>query len=84
MGGVTCGIHAAKLDYVHRNNARGSAAADQYRSTAVLFSATRWLDVQVPDGLAATDDIRLEGNREIVLACRYLVGDLALNDIACR
>jgi len=46
-----------------------------------LFSAIGWLDVQVPDRLAAADNIRLEGLREIVLVGRYLVGDLALDDV---
>lgn len=40
--------------------------------------------MQIPDRLAATDDIRLEGEGKIVLARRNLVGYLSLDDISCR
>ena len=39
-----------------------------------MFSATCWLDVQVPDRLAAADDVRLEGKGEIVLLVRTSLG----------
>ena len=47
---------------------------------AALSCRRERLNLQVPDGLAAADDIRLEGEGEIVLGFRYFVGDLALGD----
>src|SRR5690348_2051911 len=79
-GMISRGIHAVKLDYLYRDN----AAADQYGPTAAFFFATRWLNVQVPDRLAAADDIRLKGKCEIVLGGCYLVGNLPLDGVACR